>query len=268
MKKVAQKSSTGGVIGRATRGKSASSGKSATRGKIASNGTSCASSGTDLCHQWHYNYQRNYHGTMTRAGETAPEGNIIPFAGPPADNVVPMAPEGLRNFCPAPGRRKTFDVSLLYASQAELLAKVVPCIAAEPRSPKVVCAQDVGRIWMTEVIGAPWYDQHKEALVALALDARRKCLHVFLISLGTLTETLASPREVFRPLIAAAAHSFILCHNHPSGDTKPSEQDRQMTKTMKEAGLLLGIPMVDSLVFAHPDKTGVWYYSFSENKEL
>jgi hypothetical protein len=196
-------------------------------------------------------------------------GKVIPFAMPAPANVVTLhaaAPAGV-NFCP-PAAGQTFTVPVVYASEAELLAKVIPCRAAEAAPPHVTSGQDVGRIWLKEVIGAPWYDEHKEALVAMALDARRHCRHVFLISLGSLTETLASPREVFRPLIASAAHSFILCHNHPSGNPEPSNQDKEMTKTMQDVGRIIGIPLLDSIIFGQPAAAGISYYSFSENKQL
>lgn len=202
-------------------------------------------------------------------GGVEAEAKVIPFAMPAPANVVPLhaeTPIGV-NFCP-PAKGKTFTVPVVYASQAELLAKVIPCRAAEAEPPHITSGQDVGRIWMKEVIGAPWFDEHKEALVALALDTRRKCRHVFLISLGTLNETLASPREVFRPLIAAAAHSFILCHNHPSGSPEPSQQDKDMTKTMQDVGRIIGIPLLDSIIFGESSAAGVSYYSFSENKAL
>ena len=205
-----------------------------------------------------------------RAGRgTWEEGRVIPFAIPAPQNVVPLnvpPPVGV-NFCAASGH-KAFVVPVAYASEAELLARVIPCRAAEVEPPHVASGQDVGRIWMKEVIGAPWYDEHKEALVVLALDTRRRCRHVFLISLGTLNETLATPREVFRPLIAAAAHSFILCHNHPSGNPEPSQQDKDMTKSMQQVGQIIGIPLLDSIIFGQPAAEGVSYYSFSENKTL
>jgi hypothetical protein len=194
---------------------------------------------------------------------------VIPFAKLVPDNVVPLLAVATPwvNFCP-PAAGETFTVPVGYASEAELLAKVIPCRAAEAAPPHVTSGQDVGRIWLKEVIGAPWYDEHKEALVAMALDARRHCRHVFLISLGSLTETLASPREVFRPLIAAAAHSFILCHNHPSGNPEPSSQDKEMTKTMQDVGQIIGIPLLDSIIFGQPAAAGISYYSFRENKAL
>ncbi len=194
---------------------------------------------------------------------------VIPFAIPAPANVVPLqapAPTGV-NFC-QPAAGQAFTVPVVYASEAELLAKVIPCRAAEVAPPHVTSGQDVGRIWLKEVIGAPWYDPHKEALVAMALDVRRHCRHVFLISLGSLNETLASPREVFRPLIASAAHSFILCHNHPSGNPEPSKPDREMTKTMQDVGRIIGIPLLDSIIFGQPAAEGISYYSFSENKQL
>jgi hypothetical protein len=267
MRKVAQRCSTSAGCRRSAAGKSVISGKSAASGKSATSGASCAASGANPCHQWHNNYQGNNH-RKTGAGD-GEELKVIPFAAPAPENVVPLtaAPAAGVSFCTAGGGRH-LEAGVLYASEAELLAKVVPCRVAEAAPPHVVSAQDAGRIWLQEVIGAPWYDPHKEALVAMALDTRRQCRNVFLISLGSLNETLASPREVFRPLIVAAAHTFILCHNHPSGNPEPSPEDQALAKRIQEAGRLVEIPLLDFVIFGHPQKEGISYYSFSENQQL
>jgi DNA repair protein RadC len=58
------------------------------------------------------------------------------------------------------------------------------------------------------------------------------------------------PREVFKPAIVNSASAIIVAHNHPSGDPSPSRQDVEMTERLREVGTLLGIPVLDHLVFA------------------
>jgi DNA repair protein RadC len=83
---------------------------------------------------------------------------------------------------------------------------------------------------------------------------------VELVSLGVVNSALVHPRETFRRAISEGACSIILAHNHPSGDVAPSDEDVTMTRTMHEAGKILGIEVVDHLVFS-------WkrYYSFRDN---
>lgn len=155
-----------------------------------------------------------------------------------------------------------------YVQEAALLAKVVTCRAAEVPPAPASCGQDIGRIWMKEIVHAPWYDSEKETLVALALDTQRQCRHVFLISMGTLNETLAGPREIFRPLIVAAAYTFVLCHNHPSGDPTPSGADLALSQKLRRVGQVMEIPPWDFVIFGQPETAGIAYYSLRETGQL
>jgi len=69
-----------------------------------------------------------------------------------------------------------------------------------------------------------WYQQSKEHLVVLFLNTR---YNIDLVSIGSLSETVAHPREILAPVLCASAYGFILMHNHPSGDPSPSERDRK-----------------------------------------
>lgn len=90
----------------------------------------------------------------------------------------------------------------------------------------------------------------KEHLKGLYLNSRFKLVHEETISIGTLTESIVHPREVFRPAIEYGAVAVILVHNHPSGDTTPSQADLELTERIVEAGKLLGIELIDHLVVA------------------
>ena len=69
-----------------------------------------------------------------------------------------------------------------------------------------------------------------------------------LISVGTLNSSLIHPREVFNPAIKASANSIILVHNHPSGDCKPSNEDKEVTKKLQDAGKIVGINVLDHVI--------------------
>lgn len=103
-------------------------------------------------------------------------------------------------------------------------------------------------------------NQKKEHFVALYLNARNELIHKEVISIGTLTRSLVHPREVFAPALIHSAASILVAHNHPSGDTTPSEDDLLITKRLQEVGDLLGIDLFDHLIITHDS-----YYSFREH---
>ena len=94
------------------------------------------------------------------------------------------------------------------------------------------------------------YLQHedREHFVTLMLDAKNRVIGLHTVSIGTLSAALVSPREVFKAAILANAASIILAHNHPSGDTTPSPEDIKVTDTLKQAGQILGIDVLDHVI--------------------
>lgn len=88
----------------------------------------------------------------------------------------------------------------------------------------------------------------REQFQVILLNAKNHVLSVESISEGTLTASLVHPREVFQPAIRRSAHAIILAHNHPSGDTTPSREDREITQRLIQAGKLIGIEVLDHLI--------------------
>ena len=103
----------------------------------------------------------------------------------------------------------------------------------------------------------------RERFLTLLLDGRHKVLGLEEVSVGTATASLVHPREVFKGAILANAVAFILVHNHPSGDPSPSREDRDVTERLKKASELMGIKLLDHIVFG---KEG--FHSFAEAGEL
>lgn len=102
--------------------------------------------------------------------------------------------------------------------------------------------------------------KRKEHLVALYLDACHRLLHREVVSVGTLTASLVHPREVFAPAVEKSAAGVIVAHNHPSGDVRPSDEDREATRRLCQAGRILGIPLLDHVLVAEGR-----YFSFREH---
>lgn len=91
-------------------------------------------------------------------------------------------------------------------------------------------------------------DKRKEHFLALMLDTRSQLIKVAEISVGSLDTSIVHPREVFQEAISASAASVIFVHNHPSGDTTPSEDDIGLTKRLAEAGEIVGIDVLDHVI--------------------
>src|SRR3989339_1109932 len=102
---------------------------------------------------------------------------------------------------------------------------------------------------------------HKEYFMVASLDNRNKIISVDVVSIGTLNSSLIHPRETFEVAIRNHAAGIIICHNHPSGELKPSEDDLVITQNLVKAGELLGIEVADHLIIT---KDGL--FSFKEEK--
>jgi DNA repair protein RadC len=87
------------------------------------------------------------------------------------------------------------------------------------------------------------------------------------VTLGTATSSIVHAREVFKPAILANATSIIATHNHPSGDPAPSRSDLEVTRSLRNAGEMLGITLIDHVIIGDivEDPLGKGYYSFQEN---
>ena len=121
-------------------------------------------------------------------------------------------------------------------------------------SPEIVCqlmAQDLRALT-------------RESVRVILLDTKFQLLRVEEISLGSLNESIAHPREIFRPAMIHSAYAMILVHNHPSGDPTPSDADKKLTRRVVEVGKLLGVELADHIIIGNflADKES--YFSFKE----
>jgi DNA repair protein RadC len=105
-----------------------------------------------------------------------------------------------------------------------------------------------------ELVREYLFNVDREHFVVVLLNGRNECIGVNTVSIGGLGESLAHPREVFKPAILAGAAAVVLGHNHPSGDPDPSTADVATTRRLKQAGEVLGIPVLDHVIVAYPGK--------------
>jgi DNA repair protein RadC len=97
----------------------------------------------------------------------------------------------------------------------------------------------------------------KENLVGLYLDAQNGLLARETISVGSLNTTRTHPREILYPAVAHLALGFILVHNHPSGCLEPSREDVEFTRSVRQAGEVMGIELYDHLIVARAGYTSL-----------
>jgi DNA repair protein RadC len=115
-----------------------------------------------------------------------------------------------------------------------------------------------------ELLGPEMRMLSKESLRAVLLDTRFRLLRVEEIALGSISECVAHPREIFRPALIHSAFAVILAHNHPSGDPSPSAADIQMSRRMAEAAKILQIRLLDHVIIGAPAPGRAPFYSFKE----
>jgi DNA repair protein RadC len=88
----------------------------------------------------------------------------------------------------------------------------------------------------------------REHFVTLLLDNKHRLTHAHVVSRGSLRDATVHPRETFKAAILANAAAMVVGHNHPSGDVRPSPDDTLVLQRLKEAGDLIGIPVLDGLI--------------------
>lgn len=115
--------------------------------------------------------------------------------------------------------------------------------AAIPFRPVLRCAGDIAAALRDELAGLD-----REHFACLHLDVRHRLISRETVSIGHLSCALVHPREVFKGAILANAHAVALAHNHPSGDPEPSHEDVEITRRLRKAGEILGIPVLDHVI--------------------
>jgi DNA repair protein RadC len=105
--------------------------------------------------------------------------------------------------------------------------------------------------WKLHIAQHPYFNPECECLVVLILNTRRKIKGHYFVSVGTMDTILCHPREIFRLAIMASAAGIIIMHNHPSGESSPSQADIQITRDLVRGGQLIKIDVVDHVVIGN-----------------
>jgi DNA repair protein RadC len=138
------------------------------------------------------------------------------------------------------------------------LVKVLT-VMEEASNTKVDAPEIAAKFWRRNVATMPIFDDHKEHLVVLLLNTRYSVTGFNLVSVGSLNESIAHPRDIFRPALVAGSFAIILMHNHPSGDCTPSQVDHSLTRRLVETGELLQVKLLDHVIIGESS-----HFSFKE----
>ena len=107
------------------------------------------------------------------------------------------------------------------------------------------------------------FDNYQEKLVVIAFNGAQEVIFNKVVTQGLLDRTVVHPREVFAEAIKRRASAIIIAHNHPSGCLEPSEADKDITQRLSLAGNILGVRLLDHLIF-----TEEGFYSFREHDQM
>lgn len=152
---------------------------------------------------------------------------------------------------------QTISVQELTEISGVGLAKASTILAAIELGKRTFYARPPERIQITEpaiavaALSAELMWQPQERLAVLMLDSKNRIMAQKIITIGTATETLAHPRDIFREVLKSGAVKLIVAHNHPSGNPEPSPEDIALTEQLLQGARFLNIPLLDHLVLAN-----------------
>lgn len=106
-------------------------------------------------------------------------------------------------------------------------------------------------------------DRKQEHFLSITVNGANEVLNVRVVSIGLIDRSPVHPREVFADVVAERASGVIVAHNHPSGSLEPSEADLEATRQLRQAGEIVGIELLDHIIFNRSD-----YYSFLEHGRI
>lgn len=150
-----------------------------------------------------------------------------------------LANRSVEELCAVPG------IGPAKAAQIKAAIQLGKRVLATPMTTGIVITQ-------SQLVFKHYYpllrDLRREVFKVILLDAKHAVIREKTVSEGTLTSSLVHPREVFNEAVRESAAAVIFLHNHPSGDPKPSKEDRMLTTRLQEAGEILGVQVLDHVI--------------------
>ncbi len=193
---------------------------------------------------------------------------ILLRTGIPGANAIELARKLLKDYSSLSGlsRCSVHDlarrpgIGLAKATQLVAAFGLGQRLARETLSKQKIDSPEL----VNELVGHEMRQLRKESLRVILLDTRYHFIRAEEVSLGSVNESIAHPRDVFRPAVISSAYSVIVVHNHPSGDASPSQTDHSLTRRLAEAAELLQIKLLDHIIIGAPSEGNPGYFSFKE----
>jgi len=123
------------------------------------------------------------------------------------------------------------------------------CLVSENTGDEIIKINNESAVY--ELVKDELATSDREMLLSVMLTVKNDLIGVETVSIGSIVSANIAPRDVFKSAILANAVAIIVCHNHPSGDLKPSAADIELTKQLIDAGELLGIKILDHLIVSN-----------------
>jgi DNA repair protein RadC len=193
---------------------------------------------------------------------------ILLGTGIPGENVVEVARNLLKEHssltglsrCSVGELSKMRGIGPAKASQLAAAFGLGKRLASETLSDRKLDSPEL----IYALLGPEMRQLRKESLRVVLLDTRYRLIRAEEISTGSINESIAHPRDVFRPAVISSAYAVIVVHNHPSGDPSPSQTDHSLTRRLAEAAELLQIKFLDHIIIGAPTERSPGYFSFKE----
>ncbi len=158
------------------------------------------------------------------------------------ENLAGIEQAGINEICKVPGIGKAKAAEIKAAIELGKRWYKLPSCARE--TPGSFCSsQDVVNYYQQKMKGLK-----KEVFQCVALDTKNKVIRDEVVSIGSLSASIVHPRDTFKSAVRESASAVIFVHNHPSGDTKPSQEDILLTRRLVQAGEVLGIQVLDHII--------------------
>lgn len=188
---------------------------------------------------------------------------IVLKSGTKKENVLEISNKLLAKFgkeglihCSLPELVNEYGIGKAKACQIVALCEFAQRLSPNNLKTSIKKAEDVAQIYLPRL-------QHlqQEHFIAVYLDTKNKVISDQVLTIGTINASLIHPREVFHGAIKNLASSVIVIHNHPTGDSKPSKEDLEITNILHQTGKMIGISLLDHLIIG---KNEWWSWKESE----
>jgi len=126
------------------------------------------------------------------------------------------------------------------------------------------CPERAAAYWAAHIRTDARFNPEVETLWVIALNVRRRVIGCYLVSTGSADTCYVPVKEVLKPAVVASASGLIVMHNHPSGDSTPSEADIMVTRKLSQAGKLLEVDILDHVIMGDSRLNGRGWHSLRE----